>query len=120
MERDRKTTVKVGRRRLIRGRGGYLKRYVESDEYQPGGFFFGSDRPFDYWGLVERAKNAWKAAGLEAIGLHECRHTFRSWARCGSGDLRGQSRPLLRAQRQDDADALHAHARRAARPGRRR
>jgi integrase len=57
----------------------YLERYVESDEYGRGGFFFGSRRPFDYWGLVQRAKKVWKAAGLEAIGLHSCRHSFRSW-----------------------------------------
>ena len=28
--------------------------------------------------LTERAHNIWKAAGLEPIGLHECRHTFAS------------------------------------------
>ena len=27
---------------------------------------------------VRRARRAWKAAGLEPIGLHECRHTFAS------------------------------------------
>jgi len=57
----------------------YLVQYVESDERQQGGFFFGGARPFDYWGFCERAKKAWKAAGLEKIGLHECRHSFRSW-----------------------------------------
>jgi integrase len=28
--------------------------------------------------LGQRAKRAWKAAGLESIGLHECRHSFAS------------------------------------------
>jgi integrase len=28
--------------------------------------------------LATRAQAAWKAAGLEPIGLHECRHTFAS------------------------------------------
>jgi integrase len=28
--------------------------------------------------VAARAQTAWKAAGLAAIGLHECRHTFAS------------------------------------------
>ena len=28
--------------------------------------------------LTTKAKRRWKAAGLEPIGLHECRHTFAS------------------------------------------
>jgi integrase len=37
-----------------------------------------ASRPFDPKGLRRRAKRAWDAAGLEPIGLHECRHTFAS------------------------------------------
>jgi integrase len=41
------------------------------------GFVFGRtpEIPFNYWGVVPRAQRAWKDAGLEAISLHECRHT---------------------------------------------
>jgi integrase len=43
------------------------------------GLFFGyRSRPFNRDGLVARAEKAWKGAGLEAIGLHEARHTFAS------------------------------------------
>jgi integrase len=37
-----------------------------------------SDRPFEPVSLSERAGRAWKKAELEAITLHECRHTFAS------------------------------------------
>ena len=41
---------------------------------------FGStaSRPFAGEKLSERADEAWKAAGLNRITLHECRHTFAS------------------------------------------
>jgi integrase len=44
------------------------------------GLVFGrsAGSPFNYWSTVERAKKAWKDAGLTSIGLHECRHTFAS------------------------------------------
>jgi hypothetical protein len=29
--------------------------------------------------LAERARKAWQTAGLEAITLHECRHTYASF-----------------------------------------
>jgi integrase len=46
---------------------------------QRGLLLFGEDgRPFNRDGLVARAAKAWKAAGLEPIGLHEGRHTFAS------------------------------------------
>ncbi len=35
-------------------------------------------RPFDPSVLVDRARKAWTAAGLDPIGLHECRHTYAS------------------------------------------
>jgi integrase len=34
--------------------------------------------PFDSTTLVRRARVAWADAGLDSIGLHECRHTFAS------------------------------------------
>ena len=41
---------------------------------------FGADgsRPFGPRGLSERADEAWEAAKLNRITLHECRHTFAS------------------------------------------
>jgi len=45
-----------------------------------GGFAFGatSADPFQPVAVVLRAKSAWKAAKLDAITPHECRHTFAS------------------------------------------
>jgi integrase len=42
------------------------------------GFVFGEtpERPFNYDVTVDRALRTWKAAKLEPIGLHECRHTY--------------------------------------------
>jgi len=42
--------------------------------------FFGrpDGRPFSNQALSQRATRVWEAAGLEPIGLHECRHTFAS------------------------------------------
>jgi integrase len=44
---------------------------------QSEGFVFGRspETPFNYWTVVTRAQRSWKNAELEAIGLHECRHT---------------------------------------------
>ena len=36
------------------------------------------DRPFNDSTIAERARNAWRRAGLEPITLHEARHTFAS------------------------------------------
>jgi integrase len=41
-------------------------------------FFGDRGRPFNRNALVARADRAWKKAGLNPIGLHECRHTFAS------------------------------------------
>ena len=38
----------------------------------------GSNRLRDSTTLTTKAKRRWKAAGLQPIGLHECRHTFAS------------------------------------------
>jgi integrase len=45
-----------------------------------GGLVFGrpGGRPFEPSGVNRRARRHWEAAGLERIGLHECRHTFAS------------------------------------------
>jgi integrase len=45
-----------------------------------GGLFFGrpNGRQFSNQSLSQRATRTWRAAGLEPIGLHECRHTFAS------------------------------------------
>lgn len=36
------------------------------------------DAPFSYFAVRRRAGDAWKAAGLEPIGFHECRHACAS------------------------------------------
>jgi integrase len=35
-------------------------------------------KPFDASTVVDRARRSWAQAGLDSIGLHECRHTFAS------------------------------------------
>ena len=40
--------------------------------------FGNDDRPFSYTGAVDRARSAWKPAGLEPVGLHQARHTAAS------------------------------------------
>jgi integrase len=44
------------------------------------GLAFGSSetRPFTPTAVRKRALTAWRRAGLDPIGLHECRHTFAS------------------------------------------
>jgi integrase len=36
-------------------------------------------RPFEPATLAARARKAWEQAGLEPIGLHECRHTYAAF-----------------------------------------
>jgi hypothetical protein len=45
-----------------------------------GGLFFGrgKDQPFSNQAISQRANRIWKEAGLQRIGLHDCRHTFAS------------------------------------------
>ena len=45
-----------------------------------GGLFFSrpDGRPFSNQALSQRAARTWRAADLQPIGLHECRHTFAS------------------------------------------
>jgi integrase len=44
------------------------------------GLAFGRDptRPFNHTSILRRAERAWQEAELNAISLHECRHTFAS------------------------------------------
>ena len=56
----------LAEQRLARGKKGRL--------------FFGrnDERPFSNQAVSQRAVRIWKAAELEPIGLHDCRHTFAS------------------------------------------
>jgi integrase len=38
----------------------------------------GAEKPFTSSNVRKRAHTAWRRAGLQPIGLHECRHTFAS------------------------------------------
>jgi integrase len=55
-----------------------LEHWVRSG--RESGLLFGrtESRPFHSATVTDRARRAWKSAGLEPIGLHECRHTFAS------------------------------------------
>jgi integrase len=57
----------------------YLDEHLLGLDWQEG-LVFGSTAadPFPTVPFVERAKRAWKAAKLDAISPHECRHTFAS------------------------------------------
>ncbi len=43
-------------------------------------FALASGQPFRADRLQERADDAWAAAGLQRLTLHDCRHTFASFA----------------------------------------
>jgi integrase len=45
-----------------------------------GGLVFSRDgeRPLDSSTMSERAKRAWRTAGVDPVGLHECRHSYAS------------------------------------------
>jgi integrase len=52
---------------------------LRMDSAGVGPVFAGSaSEHFDISVLRKRARRHWRAAGLEPIGLHECRHTFAS------------------------------------------
>jgi len=55
------------------------------------GLVFGRDasRPFAYESVLKRARRAWADAGLDPIGLHECRHTFASICIAAGVNARG-------------------------------
>lgn len=58
---------------------------------RPEGLIFGRSEtlPFAHVSLRERALRAWARAGLEPIGLHECRHTFASMCIAAGVNARG-------------------------------
>src|SRR5579864_969085 len=45
------------------------------------GFVFANQhgRPFDPATILNRARTTWHAAGLEPLGLHDCRHTYAAY-----------------------------------------
>lgn len=62
---------------------GALRSYLAAQLLSVGwaeGFVFGATAadPFPVSTVIVRAKRAWKAAGLNPISPHECRHTFAS------------------------------------------
>lgn len=58
----------------------YLLERISSRDFEPGDRIFGNRKrqAFSADKLQMRADEAWEAAGLERITLHECRHTFAS------------------------------------------
>jgi integrase len=57
----------------------YLTPMKLSSGSDPDALVFGvRGKPFSASSVGERADRAWKAAGMEPICLHECRHTFAS------------------------------------------
>jgi integrase len=59
---------------------GVLRDYLDEHRLRGGeGRAFGNgEEPFNSKTLTERADRAWRAAKLDRITLHECRHTFAS------------------------------------------
>jgi integrase len=57
-----------------------LRKHLLEHRLARGRLFFGrpNGRPFSNQSLSQRAARHWRNAGLEPIGLHECRHTFAS------------------------------------------
>lgn len=75
------TKSRGGRRRVPMA--GSLRRHLLEHRLLTGtgeGLAFGRSAtlPFDPSSTRVRALKAWRLAGLESIGLHECRHTFAS------------------------------------------
>lgn len=60
---------------------GVLRDYLDEHRLSAGGeglAFGDGDKALNIDRLMKRADDAWKAAGLDRITLHECRHTFAS------------------------------------------
>jgi integrase len=75
------TKSRGGRRRVPMA--GSLRRHLLEHRLatrRANGLVFGRSAtlPFDYSSTRARAMRAWRLAGLEPIGMHECRHTFAS------------------------------------------
>jgi integrase len=68
----------AGRRRVPIA--GALRDILDSADLPQRGLVFGRapDRPFSDQRVGERARTAWKAHGLDAVTLHQCRHTYAS------------------------------------------
>ena len=62
-----------------------LRTYLAAHRLRSGGasedlvFSGRGGKPLAPDALIERARKAWRAAGLEPIGLHECRHTYAAF-----------------------------------------
>lgn len=63
-----------------------LRRFLLEHRLRSGssgeGFVFAGKsrlRPVDYQSVLRRARAAWAEAGLEPIGLHECRHSYAAF-----------------------------------------
>ena len=73
-----------------------LREYLAAERLlQPPGhdlcFGLGPGRPFRPDRLQERADDAWTAAGLQRVTLHDCRHTFASLAIAASVNAKALS-----------------------------
>lgn len=74
---------KAGKRRVPIP--GALRSHLLAHRLQQGrggqGFVFAgrNGRPFDPGTVIARARTAWAQAGLEPLGLHDCRHTYHSF-----------------------------------------
>jgi integrase len=57
-----------------------LRSLLSAPEDAGNGFVFGRAPavPFEPWTVAQRARRAWRSASLNAITLHECRHTYAS------------------------------------------
>ena len=74
---------RAGKRRvpLAKPLRSYLAAHRLRSKGAPEDLVFGGrgGKPLAPDALIERARKAWKAAGLKPIGLHECRHTYAAF-----------------------------------------
>ena len=58
----------------------YLSDHLIATRPEPGAYVFGrtAKKPFAPTSVTRRARKAWAALGVEAVGLHAARHTFAS------------------------------------------
>ena len=70
-----------------------LREHLMASGRRNDDLLFGSTpvSPFAPSRVTERADNAWKTAGLERITLHECRHTYASYAIAAGVNLKALS-----------------------------
>src|SRR4029079_1254891 len=67
--------------------------------------------------IRKRAAAAWKAAGLDGIGLHECRHTFASLMIAASCNAKALSTFMGHSSITITLDRYGCRVRRSRRPG---